>query len=123
MLAGDKTTYSQLKTIVKKLYINHNEHKIINAFHKTPIQITVEDVKNQNTEKEEHNHQVESRNAFEIDAVVKITNKKENLDKARVQKWSNGNYVIIGKEGRHYAVSPVHVPENMDIPVYFRKLY
>ncbi|CAL6024865.1 Conserved_hypothetical protein [Hexamita inflata] len=124
----------QLYQIVSSINDQHNFHKPISAYHnEVPANITVEDVKQLNAVKKLHNSIVDTRDTFNIGDVVKVELLKDNkLDKARTQKWSYGDYVIINKVARFYEVSPMNFDmqsfekatnQNISTPVYFRKPY
>ena len=50
-----------------------------------------------NIHKEFHNIEIEDKNKFVIGDTVKVLLKKEKLEKARKQKWSDGDYKIIDR--------------------------
>ena len=67
---------------------------------------------------------------------MKIQLKKQTLQKGRHQKYSDGLYEIVGRDFRHYMLSPLNfdlkryqtyfqVPDKEIVgrPVYFRKSY
>lgn len=61
--------------------------------------------------------------------------KHDHLQKGRIQKYSDGTYVIINKIGNHYLISPISFNSaeyckakeiasfDYSTPVYFRKSY
>jgi len=49
--------------------------------------------------KSELNQDVENKYKFDIEDVVKIILKKKDLLKSRHQKYSDGNYKVIGRDG------------------------
>ena len=68
--------------------------------------------------------------------MCKVILKKQNLEKARIQKWSSGSYVIIDRINNHFLLSPsafdfevykqtfrLDTDEAFSIPVYYRKIY
>ncbi|CAL6030314.1 Conserved_hypothetical protein [Hexamita inflata] len=123
-----------LHTLVSDINDEHNYSRPINIYkNKFPADITLEDVKALNQIKKQHNDTVDTRDIFTIGDLVHVQLLKEDqLDKARVRKWSSSVYVIINKMSRFYQVSPFgfnaqlfeeQVGQDISIPVYFRKPY
>ncbi|CAL6030572.1 Conserved_hypothetical protein [Hexamita inflata] len=130
----EEVSHEQLFQIVMQINDEHNFRRPINTFkNKFPVDITIEDVKLQNSLKKIHNETVDMRDDFMTgDFVYAQLLKEHSLDKARVKKWSYGVYVIINKVSRFYQISPVgfsqqkfteNLSQDVSIPVYFRKPY
>ena len=133
----EQVTKEQLESIVKEVFVAHNSSKTIPLYKKAPNDITRDEVEETNEEKLYLNREKDDKAAqFKIGDVVQILLKKERLEKARKQKWSDGLYRIIDRQGQHFLLSPEHFnfEEYMrahefsdsfpfSIPVYFRKHY
>lgn len=89
--------------------INHDfnyEHKI-KLYDEVPKNITRDMVHEENIKKEFINQKVEDKHSFELGETVKVVLKnKKKLEKSRIQKWSDGDYIIIDKQNNFYLVSP-----------------
>ncbi|CAL6056811.1 Conserved_hypothetical protein [Hexamita inflata] len=130
----EEIDHDTLFSIVSKINEEHNFARPIASFkNKFPADITLEDVTEQNKLKKMHDQTVDLRDDFVVGDFVQAQLLKENdLDKARIRKWSYGTYVIINRVSRFYQISPVgfsqqqfteNLTQDVSIPVYFRKPY
>jgi len=81
-------------------------------------------VEDWNSKKRDHNREVEHRNNFKVGDRVKMQLKRENkLLKSRVEKWSSGDYTIIGREGNTYTITPAEFDEEVYQEKYLEEHY
>eukprot|EP00703_Trepomonas_sp_PC1_P006981 JAP89625.1 Hypothetical protein TPC1_30880 [Trepomonas sp. PC1] len=128
-------TASQLNKIVKEIALHHNTKRLVKPYDKTPVDITVEEIEQFNELKLQHNYKVNDKFKFENGDIVRIKLHKDQLQKSRHKKYSDGVYEVVGRDLQHYYVKPCNFDSkryknyfqiNDDIdsaPVYFRKGY
>jgi hypothetical protein len=55
-----------------------------------------------NVAREFHNAKIEEKHNFKIGDIVNVTLKRMPIEKGRLQKWSDGAYKIINRDGNHF---------------------
>ena len=119
--AGEQITVSDAAAQLTQF---HNFEKVISFYKLTPNEITRSIAENRNSAKRDHNREVEHRNNFKIGDRVKMKLKRDGLvAKDRVQKWSKGDYQIVGRDGNTYTITPYKFDEEEYEIKYHKRKY